>query len=98
AAAGGALLRGQEPQRTTVVDFFFVRVPAAVRAQGRWIGIAGALFLVTVVLGPGVALYEPCVAVAPLGPDAVAGLRQGHLWTESLTTTVPPAFSSSRIA
>jgi len=98
AVAGGTRLQGEEPQRTTVVDFFFVRVPAAVRAQGRWIGIAVALFLVTVVLGLGVAVYEPGVAVALLGPDAVAGLRQGHLWTESLTTTVPPAFSSSRIA
>jgi uncharacterized membrane protein SpoIIM required for sporulation len=33
-----------------------------------------------------------------LGPDAMAGLREGRLWTEALTTTVPPAVSSSRIA
>ena len=30
-------------------------------------------------------------ALSLLGPEAVRGLEEGHLWTESLVTTVPPA-------
>jgi len=98
AVEGGTLLQREESERRTLVDFFFVRVPAAVHAQARWIGVAVALFFVAVLLGWAVALYEPGVAVGLLGPQAVAGLRDGHLWTEALTSTMPPAFSSSRIA
>jgi uncharacterized membrane protein SpoIIM required for sporulation len=38
------------------------------------------------------------VALALLGPDTVEQLARGQLWTEALTTTIPPAFSSSAIA
>jgi uncharacterized membrane protein SpoIIM required for sporulation len=98
ALAGGALLQREEPRSFSLVRFFFVRFPAAVRAQARWIGVAVAIFLVAALLGLAIAVYQPGIALALLGPEAIAGLRQGHLWTESLTTTVPPAFSSSRIA
>ncbi|HET9767526.1 MAG TPA: stage II sporulation protein M, partial [Thermoanaerobaculia bacterium] len=82
----------------SLVRFFFTRFPAAVRASLPWIGVATALFFVTGLLGVAVAVYEPGVATAILGPAAIHGLRDGHLWTESLTTTVPPSFSSSAIA
>ena len=39
----------------------------------------------------------PCCArpwaCSLLGPEAVRGLEEGHLWTESLVTTVPPGLS-----
>jgi uncharacterized membrane protein SpoIIM required for sporulation len=97
AVRGGTALQRDE-QEYSVVGFFFVRFPRALRAHLHWIAVAVALFLVAALLGLAVAVYEPGVALSLLGPDAVAGLRQGHLWTESLTTTLPPAFSSSRIA
>jgi len=98
AVLGGTVLQREDEARLSLVRFFFTRFPAAVRASLPWIGVATALFFVTGLLGVAVAVYEPGVAVAILGPEAIRGLRDGHLWTESLTTTVPPSFSSSAIA
>jgi uncharacterized membrane protein SpoIIM required for sporulation len=98
AVLGGTVLQREDQERLSVVGFFFQRFPAAVRAQLPWIGVVVALFLLTGLLGLAVAVYEPGVALALLGPDKVEGLRQGHLWTESLTSTVPPSVSSSFIA
>ena len=44
------------------------------------------------------AVVQPGIGLAILGPHAIEGLRQGHLWTESLVSTVPPVVSSSGIA
>ncbi|HXT21397.1 MAG TPA: stage II sporulation protein M [Thermoanaerobaculia bacterium] len=98
AVLGGTVLQREDEERFSIVRFFFERFPAAVRASVPWIGVAVALFLVSGLLGWAVAVYEPGVAVATLGPDRVEDLRRGHLWTESLTTTVPPSISSSFIA
>src|SRR4051794_34987003 len=46
ALAGGTFLQRDDVERRGIVDFFFTRVPQAVRAQARWIGVAVALFLV----------------------------------------------------
>jgi uncharacterized membrane protein SpoIIM required for sporulation len=98
AVLGGTVLQREDEERFSVVRFFFQRFPQAVRASLPWIGVAVALFLVTGLLGWAVAVYEPGVAVAILGPERVGDLHRGHLWTESLTTTVPPSMSSSFIA
>ena len=98
AVLGGTVLQREHEERFSLVRFFFARFPAAVRTSLPWIGVATALFLLMGLLGVAVAVYEPGVAVAILGPEAIQGLRTGHLWTESLTTTVPPTFSSSAIA
>jgi uncharacterized membrane protein SpoIIM required for sporulation len=95
---GGTVLQREDEGRFSLVRFFFSRFPAAVWTSMPWIGVATGLFLVTALLGWAVAVYEPGVAVALLGPATVEGLKHGHLWTESLTTTVPPSFSSSAIA
>jgi uncharacterized membrane protein SpoIIM required for sporulation len=98
AVLGGTVLQREEADRFSIVRFFFRRFPAAVHASLPWIGVAVALFLISGLLGVLLAVHEPGIAVALLGPDKVDGLRDGHLWTESLTTTVPPALSSSFIA
>jgi uncharacterized membrane protein SpoIIM required for sporulation len=98
AVLGGTVLQREDEERFSLSRFFFRRFPAAVRTQAPWIGVALALFVVTGLLGAVVAVSEPGVAVAMLGTERVEGLRRGHLWTESLTTTVPPAVSSSFIA
>ena len=82
----------------SVVGFFFARFPQAVLAHGPYIAVAVGLFLLTALLGLAVAVFEPGVAVALLGPETVDELGRGHLWTEALTTTVPPSYSSSAIA
>ena len=98
AVLGGRVLQREEQDRFSIVRFFFQRFPAAVRASLPWIGVATALFLVAGLFGVILVVHEPGIAVAILGPANVEGLHRGRLWTESLTTTVPPAQSSSFIA
>ncbi|HVS03189.1 MAG TPA: stage II sporulation protein M [Thermoanaerobaculia bacterium] len=97
-AGTGALHRDAAGDRFSPRRFLLDRFPQAVRAHLPLIGLSLALFLVMTLVGLGVAVFEPGVAVALLGPETVAGLRDGRLWTEALTTTVPPAISSSAIA
>lgn len=79
-------------------DFFARRFPLAFRAHLPHLVAATALFLTALVFGSSLAIVEPGVGTAILGPHAVEGLKRGHLWTESLVTIIPPAVSSSAIA
>jgi uncharacterized membrane protein SpoIIM required for sporulation len=79
-------------------QFFSRRFPRAFRAHLPHLAAATALFLTALAFGASLALVEPGVGTAILGPEAVAGMRRGRLWTESLVSTVPPAVSSSAIA
>ena len=92
------LQRGDRGQGFSLTRFWFVRFPGAVRAHAGLIGICVALFGLAALLGYGVAVIEPAVAIGLLGPDVVDNLEAGQLWTESLTSTVPPGVSSSRIS
>jgi uncharacterized membrane protein SpoIIM required for sporulation len=79
-------------------EFFARRFPLAFRAHALPLAAAVALFATAVVFGAVLAIVQPGAGTALLGPEAVADLRRGHLWTESLVSTVPPAVSSSGIA
>jgi len=72
--------------------------PRAFRAVLPHVSVAAALFLVALLFGFTLSVAQPAVGLGLLGPGAVAGLREGHLWTESLTSVVPPEVSSSGIA
>lgn len=80
------------------VNFFSRSFPLAFRRNlsslvwGLFLFVASALFGLTL------AAIRPDIGVAFLGPATIEGLRQGHLWTESLVSSVPPAVSSSFIA
>jgi uncharacterized membrane protein SpoIIM required for sporulation len=78
---------------------FFTRVfPRAFRRFLPHIGVAVLLFSTALLLGFSMTALRPRIGLALLGPQAEAGLKEGRLWTESLVTTIPPAFSSSAIA
>ncbi len=72
--------------------------PRAVRRQGPQILLSAALFAAAFLFGGSLALVQPGAGLSILGPAAEAGLKRGHLWTESLVGAVPPAVSSSGIA
>ncbi len=72
--------------------------PLAFRAHLPQLAVAAALFATAFAFGASLAIVQPGVGTAILGPRAVEDLRQGRLWTESLVSTVPPALSSSAIA
>ncbi|MDX1632015.1 MAG: stage II sporulation protein M [Thermoanaerobaculia bacterium] len=99
ALAGSVWLqRGEGERRYGMLRFFFRSFPRAFRRLLPHMALCGLLFWAAGLFGLGSALFEPELASVLLGPDAVEGLARGRLWTESLTTTVPPAYSSSAIA
>jgi uncharacterized membrane protein SpoIIM required for sporulation len=98
AVEGTRRLTGDRGGRTGLVGFFARTFPRAFQRQLGLIGIALALFLLAMAWGLALTILRPALGVSLLGAKAVHGLEEGHLWTESLVTTVPPAFASSGIA
>jgi uncharacterized membrane protein SpoIIM required for sporulation len=93
------LLR-REPRNSSAsfLRFWTDSFPRAFRRNWPNTVAAVFLFLVGAAFGLGLSAVQPSIATAVLGPEAVAGLRDGRLWTESLVRSVPPSVSSSGIA
>lgn len=72
--------------------------PRAFRRNAANTGAAAFLFVLGALFGIGLAAVQTSLATVLLGPHAVAGLRDGTLWTESLVRSVPASVSSSAIA
>ncbi len=99
ALAGTHWLRHDGGDRRRSVGYFLTcAFPRAFRAHLPHLALAAAMFAATVTFGLVVALLQPAAGATLLGPERIAGLREGHLWTEALSSTVPPAYSSSFIA
>jgi uncharacterized membrane protein SpoIIM required for sporulation len=99
ALEGTQWLQRDRGTRTTGVLRFFARVfPRAMRRLVPHLAVATLLFASAGLIGLSLAIVQPSMGAAFLGPEAMAGLREGRLWTEALTTTIPPAVSSSAIA
>lgn len=78
--------------------FWSETFPRAFRRNLGNLGAAVFLFAVGAVFGLGLSAVQPGLATALLGPQALADLRSGHLWTESIVRSVPPSLTSSAIA
>jgi uncharacterized membrane protein SpoIIM required for sporulation len=98
AVEGTRRLTGDRGERSGVLGFFGRSFPRAFQRQLGLTGLALGLFLFAALWGLVITVLRPALGLRILGPQAVIGLEEGHLWTESLVTTMPPAFSSSRIA
>jgi uncharacterized membrane protein SpoIIM required for sporulation len=72
--------------------------PAAFHRQLGLLALATSVFGAACLLGLALSAVQPGLGKMLLGPRAIEGLADGRLWTESLTTTVPPAVASSGIA
>jgi uncharacterized membrane protein SpoIIM required for sporulation len=98
ALEGTHRLTRQEAGRGGLARFFASTFPRAFRRQLDSLAVCVALFAGATLLGLILADLRPELGASFLGPKAMQDLAAGRLWTESLATTVPPAFSSSRIA
>jgi len=99
ALEGTRRLTGEGRERRGGLLHFFLRTfPRAFQRQLGVTGLALALFLLASLWGLVLAAARPALGLTILGPQAVQGLAEGRLWTNSLVTTVPPALSSSGIA
>lgn len=92
------LVVGRQESSGGLFHFFARTFPRAFRRQLPLTGLALALFLMATLWGLAITVLRPGLGVTFLGPEAVAGLEQGEMWTDSLVSTVPPSISSSRIA
>ena len=72
--------------------------PAAFRKLIPYVVVLVFAFLTASLFGIALAVLQPALGTAILGPSAIEELSRGRLWTESLTTTIPPSISSSAIA
>ena len=93
-----ALVVGRAEGPGGLAAFFTRTFPQAFRRQLPLTGVALALFLLAALWGLAITSQRPALGIAFLGPEAVAGLEEGKMWTDSLVSTVPPAISSSMIA
>lgn len=91
-------LTGERRARGGPLRFFSRTFPQAFQRHLDVTGLAVALFLLATLWGLFIAILRPALGVSMLGPQAVQGLEEGRLWTDSLVTTVPPTISSSGIA
>jgi len=92
------LYRDREERGSGFVRFWVRTFPLAFRGNLSHTLAAVFLFVVGALFGLFLAAVQVSLATALLGEKAVAGLADGHLWTESLVSSVPPAVSSSAIA
>lgn len=99
AVAGTHLLaRPSRPRGGGLLRFLTRTFPRTFRRHMPTVGVAAALFAVTALLAFPLAALRPGAATAFLSPQQVEKLARGEMWTEALTTTVPPGASSSVIA
>lgn len=99
AFAGHRALAGvEDPALPRLLAFYRWGYPAVFRqALGGSLRVAGALFLATTLLGFVIASVEPGFGLLFLGEDAVAGLRSGEIWTDSVGQVLPHGVLSTAI-
>lgn len=93
-----ALQREHTDRIPGLAEFFGRRFPAAMRRHLQPLLVVSVLFAAVGLFGYLAAFVQPALGAALLGEKAVADLQRGRLWTEALTTSIPPAVSSSGIA
>ncbi|MEW6366902.1 MAG: stage II sporulation protein M [Acidobacteriota bacterium] len=81
-----------------VSRLFWREFPSAFRKLVPYVVVVVFAFLTASLFGIALAVFQPAAGTAILGPGTIDELSRGHLWTESLTTTIPPSISSSAIA
>lgn len=89
------LSRDQGERLHGPVHFALYTFPNAFRRHLPMLGITTALFVLMAVFGLSMVVVRPELRGLFLPPSYLEGLKEGHLWTESLTTSVAPAVSSA---
>ncbi len=92
------LQRDYETNRFGIFQFLTRTFPRAFRATLPYMVLSAVLFFASALFGLFLSTIQPGMALAFLGQEAMEGLSEGKLWTETLGTIVPPSVSSSLIA
>ncbi|MBN1210437.1 MAG: stage II sporulation protein M [Myxococcaceae bacterium] len=98
AQAYAAIYQPPRERWSAVRDFFRREFPATLRAEGRFVAVSAAFFLLGLLLGALVVLLEPRGAEL-LVPQGVRDyVAQGRMWTDDILSVAPPNAVSSGIA
>jgi len=92
------LFAGDPKERFSLKRFFGEQFPAAMRAHAPHMALCATLFVCAIVMAFSATTIQPAIGAQILGPEAIANLERGKLWTESLSRVVPASVSSSAIA
>lgn len=92
-----ALAPPPEPTLPRLGAFFRHGYPALFRNSLDAVGASLAVFVLTSLLGFVLATLRPEFTQLWLGPDGLAGVRRGELWTDSVGHLVPPSLLSTQI-
>lgn len=92
------LQRDTGSTRRGLAWFFRRALPEAVAHTLPLMALTATLFAVAALFGASVTTASPDFGALFIGPDAVAGLRNGELWTESIFAVTPGAVASTKIA
>ncbi|MDY7230856.1 stage II sporulation protein M [Hyalangium rubrum] len=96
--AYGAIYQPPRERWVAVRDFFRRDFPATLRAEGRFVAVSAAFFILGLLLGSLVVLLEPRGAEL-LVPEGVRNyVAEGRMWTDDLLSVAPPNAVASGIA
>jgi uncharacterized membrane protein SpoIIM required for sporulation len=98
---GRAYTRLYQPPRRRLerlARFYRQELPSLARTEGRFLGLAAALFSLGILIGAIVVLADPRGAELLLPFEIRDHIARRELWTDSILTTMPPGVLASAIA
>ncbi|WP_342381512.1 stage II sporulation protein M [Myxococcus stipitatus] len=98
ARAYGAIYQPPRERWAQVRAFFLRDFPRTLRRELRYVGASGALFILGLLLGALVVLWEPRGAELLVPSGVRQYVAQGRMWTDDILSVAPPDTVSSGIA
>ncbi len=93
-----ALSSSHEPLLLRIVRFYRHGFPRIFRERLPTIAFTCAVFLAATLAGYAITAVQPGLVGLFLGPNAIEGVRNGEIWTDSVSQAAPPSVLSSQIA
>lgn len=87
-----------EPLWPRLVAFYMTGFPRLFRKRLTTMAFACGVFLAATLAGFVMTTMQEAVGFVFLGADAIEGLRDGYIWTDSVAQSAPPSVLSSTIA
>ncbi len=87
----------QDPAHIRLSRFLLHGYPRLFQQSAPAVLLSLAIFLVATLTGFVITALNPDFALLWLGPEALDGLRNGEIWTDSIGQLVPPALLSTQI-
>ncbi|WP_338866819.1 stage II sporulation protein M [Myxococcus stipitatus] len=98
ARAYGAIYQPPRERWASLRAFFRRDFPRTLRRELRYVGASGALFILGLLLGALVVLWEPRGAELLVPSGVRQYVAQGRMWTDDILSVAPPDTVSSGIA